>query len=75
MDEKIMTVLASRSKGRVVVVTNKKHTFKLDNVVELIGYNSDYVSVLQSPFTNKIKIYDVKGYEVDALDMNSSNYF
>ena len=53
----------------------QKHTFKLDNVVELIGYNTDYVSVVQSPFTNKIKIYDVKGYEVDALDMNSSNYF
>lgn len=75
MDEKIMTVFASRSKGRVVVVTNKKYTFKLDNVVALIGYDSDYVSVVQIPFTNKIKIYDVKGYEVDALDMYSSNYF
>lgn len=74
MDEKIMTAFANLSKGSVVVVTNKKHTFKLNGVVELIGYNSDYVSVVQRPFTNKIKIYDVKGCEVDALDMNSSNY-
>jgi len=75
MDEKIMTVFASRAKGRIVVVTNKKHTFKLDNVVELIGYNSDYVSVVQSPFVNKIKIFDIKGCEVDALDRSSSIYF
>ena len=75
MEEKIMTVFASRSGGRVVVVTNKKHTFKLGDIVELIGYNSDYVSVVQRPFTNKIRIYDVKNCEVDAIDLNSSIYF
>lgn len=74
MKEKIMVAFINRSKNKVIIITDKKRTTKLSYVVELIGYNSDYVAVVQSPSVDKIKIYDAGGCQIDIIDRNSSLY-
>ena len=74
MEEKITVVFPNRAKNKVIIKTDKNGTTKLNNVVELIGYNSDYVAVVQSPLIDKIRVYDARGHQIDIIDRNSSSY-
>ena len=74
MEEKIMVVFPSPTKGKVVVISDNHRIKKMDDVVKIVGYNSEYVSVIHSSSQDKITVYDSKGYRKEIINLNSSNY-